>query len=185
MSNYLKSLCLLMLFAAFGCSSVQVSQDYNSKLNLTSLRTYAWHYDKQAKTGDIRIDSPLIDARIRAAIDATLIARGYRNIARDQADFHVAYQYAIRGKNQSDSVQTSIGFGFGSFGRHGGIGVSTGSDVSQYDEGLLIIDILDARDGSTLWQGKGTRQVFIHTEPERLTAQINETVHKILDQFPP
>ena len=178
-------LILLLLFIITACSPVQVSQDYTPGVNLNGLRSYAWHYDQQEKTGDIRIDSPLIDTRIRAAIDETLAARGYRRTSRDQADFHVAYQYAIRGKVGANNVQTSIGFGFGTYGRHGGIGVSTGPDYSAYDEGLLIIDILDARDGSTLWRGRGTRQVFMHTEPARLTEQVNETVHKILDQFPP
>ena len=180
-----RRLGLFLLFIITACSPVQVSQDYTPGVNLNGLRSYAWHYDQQEKTGDIRIDSPLIDTRIRTAIDETLAARGYRRTSRDQADFHVAYQYAIRAKLRSDNVQTSIGFGFGSYGHHSGIGVSTGTDVSNYDEGLLIIDILDARDGSALWRGKGTRQVFIHTEPERMTEQINETVHKILDQFPP
>ena len=180
-----KLLLVLLLLVTWGCSSIRVSQDYTSADNLSGLRSYAWHYDNQEKTGDIRIDSPLIDSRIRAAIDETLKARGYRSTARDLADFHVAYQYAIRGKIRSDNVQTRIGFGFGSYGRSSAFGVSTGSDVSSYDEGLLVIDILDSRDGSTLWRGKGTRQVFIHTEPAAMTEQVNETVHKILDQFPP
>ena len=178
-------LFLVLLFFAAGCSPIQVSQDYTPGTSLNNLRSYAWHDDQQEKTGDLRIDNPLIDNRIRAAIDDTLAARGYRKTGRDQADFHVAYQYAIRGKVGASNVQTSIGFGFGTYGRHGGIGVSTGPDYSSYDEGLLIIDILDAREGSTLWRGKGTRQVFMHTEPERMTEQVNETVHKILDQFPP
>ncbi len=185
MSPTLKTMLMLLLTVAVGCSSVRVSQDYKSAENLNGLRSYAWHSDSQEKTGDIRIDTPLVDSRIREAIDATLAARGYRKASRDQADFHVAYQYAIRGRVRTDNVRTSIGFGFGSFSRHGALGVSTGSDYSSYDEGLLVIDILDARDGSTLWRGKGTRQVFMHTEPAKMTEQINETVHKILDQFPP
>ncbi len=176
---------LILLFFIVGCTTVQVSQDYTSAQSLAGLRTYAWQSDTQEKTGDIRIDSPLIDVRIREAIDATLAARGYRKVSRDRADFLVAYRYAIRGRVRSDNVQTSIGFGFGSYSRHGAFGVSTGSDYSDYDEGLLVIDILDGRDGSTLWRGKGTRQVFIHTKPEKMTEQVNETVHRILDQFPP
>ncbi len=185
MVKLLKLIPLLLLLIAGGCSGVKVSQDYTSAGNLAGLSTYAWHTDSQEKTGDIRIDTPLVDSRIRDAIEATLAARGYRKTARDQADFHVAYQYDIRGRLRSDNLRTRIGFGFGSFSRHGAFGVSTGSDVSPYDEALLVIDILDARDGSTLWRGKGTRQAFTHTEPAKLTEQINETVHKILDQFPP
>jgi hypothetical protein len=180
-----KFLLLLLLLGICGCSSVQVSQDYTSADNLNGLRSYAWHYDRQEETGDIRIDSPLIDTRIRTAIDETLRARGYRKTSREQADFHVAYQYAIRAKVRSDNVHTSVGVGFGSYGRRGAFGVSSGSDVSSYDEGLLVIDILDSRDGSTLWRGKGTRQVSMHSKPEEMTERVNEAVHKILDQFPP
>lgn len=168
-----------------GCSSIQVSQDYQSTQLLHGLNSYAWSEAQQEKTGDIRIDTPLIDARIRTAIDETLASRGYRKVAPDRADILVAYRYLIRDRLRSDPVQTSVGFGFGNFGHYGAFGVGTGYDVSSYDEALLVIDFLDPGDGSTLWRGKGTRPVFIHTEPERMTEQINRTVHKILDQFPP
>lgn len=178
-------LLVLLLVLLAGCSPVRVSQDYTPGRNLGALESYAWQSERQEKTGDIRIDSPLIDSRIRSAIDETLRARGYRKTSRDTADFLVAYHYAIQSKITSDSPRTSIGFGFGSFSSHSAFGISSGTDVSSYDEGLLIIDVLDGRNGATLWRGKGTRPVFIHTEPERMTEEINETVHKILDQFPP
>ena len=185
MNHILKIVLILAILLFPGCSSVRVSQDYTSTTDFSGLGSYASHTGQQEKTGDLRIDNPLVNTRIREAIDATLTARGYRSTTRDRADFHVAYQYDIRGRVRSDNVQTSVAFGFGSYSRRGAFGVSTGSDVSSYDEGLLIISILDSRDGATLWQGKGTRQVFIHNRPEEMTRKINETVHKILDQFPP
>jgi len=180
-----RNVILFLLIVLPGCTGVRVSQDYNDGQNLAALKTYAWHYDQQEKSGDIRIDTPLIDQRVRSAIDKTLTARGYRKASRSEADFHIAYQYAIRNQLESDQPRTSIGFGFGSYGRHSSIGISTGTNVNSYDEGLLVIDILDSRDGETLWRGKGTRRVFLHSDPARVTRQINETVHKILDQFPP
>ena len=185
MSGRLKFFSTLLLALVVGCSGIQVSQDYTSKQNLAGLKTYAWHYDQPAKTGDLLIDSPLLNQRLREAIDSTLAIRGYQQVRRDRADFHIDYQYTIIPGTRANSVQTSIGFGFGSYNKRGAVGVGTSNDYSPYNEGLLVIDILDARDGTTLWRGKGTREVFVHNEPAKMTEQINETVFKILNQFPP
>ena len=59
-----------------GCSGLEVSQDYDVNTDFSGLKLYAWKSEKQAQTGDIRVDNPLLDARIRAAVDRALTAGG-------------------------------------------------------------------------------------------------------------
>ncbi|MCP3954407.1 MAG: DUF4136 domain-containing protein, partial [Desulfobacterales bacterium] len=72
----------------------------------------------------------------------------------------------------------------GSRGGFGGITIGTGSTVTYYDEGLLIIDLTDTQ-GTLLWRGKGTRFLPEHTDPEKTEKVYSELVEKILEQFPP
>lgn len=181
----LLSLILLSVSIFFGCSTVQVGQDYDPANTFSHLKTFDWQSKMQGKMGDPRVDSPLIDTRIRTAVDRSLMGKNYLKVSNGTPDFYVAYQFVIHRKIESDGLQSGVGFGFGSYGSFGGIGIGTGSDISEYDEGMLIIDIIDAKSGGLLWRGTGTRRVHLQTDPEKTTQNVNETVDKIMAQFPP
>lgn len=179
----------LIVFTLFGflwgCQSIQVSQDYDLSKDFSALKTYEWQAQTQPETGDIRVDNPLLDARIRSAINDSLAKRGYQRITQGKLDFYVAYRYQIRSKIESDDVGVGVGFGWGGGSRFGGIGVDTGRHISAYDEGLLVIDLNDASKADLLWRGTGTARVDQHSTPEEITKGIYEAVEKILSQFPP
>ena len=178
----ISSLFLIVLISA--CSSVRVSQDYDLGKPLPELKTYQWQSDEQVKTGDARMDNPLLHGRIKKAIDRVLNQKGFQLSDADNPDFLVAYQFSISQKLRSDDVQTGFGFGVGSRGGFGGITIGTGSNVTQQDEGLLVIDLSDSQ-GTLLWRGKGTRFLPEHISPEKTEKIYNEMVDKILAQFPP
>ena len=167
------------------CSSVQVSQDYDPATDFTKLKTFAWQSETQQKTGDVRVDDQLIDSRIRKATERAFTAKGYQKVTQMAPDFYITYQYVIQQKIRTDNVRTDVGIGYDSRGRYGGIGVISGADVSSYDEGLLVIDVIDSDGGKLLWRGKATRSVSPHSNPEKTTRAVNEAVEKILNQFPP
>jgi len=180
-------LMFLMIFLALltSCSGIEVSQDYNMKADFSNLKTFDWHLAKQKKTGDLRVDNPLLDSRIRQAVDSSLAQKGYQMKFKGTPDFYVGYKYAILKRIRSERVRTGIGFGFGGSGSFGSIGIGTGSDVREYDEGMLVIDITDTKNRKLLWRGTGTRRVFRHSSPKETTKKVNQTVEKILSQFPP
>lgn len=169
----------------FGCSAVQVSQDYDTSRTFSGLRTYAWKTVERKKTGDVRRDNPLLHNRIRTAVEQSLAVRGFKKISKDRPDFFVDYQYTIRSKIESDDVRTGVGFGVGRSGHFGGIGVSTGTNVNEYDQGMLVIDIIEPGTDTLMWRGIGTRRVSVHSKPEKITQNVHEMVEKILNQFPP
>lgn len=180
-----KQILLAATVVALGCSGLEVSQDYDLNTDFGDLKSFAWKSEAQIKSGDVRVDNPLLDNRIREAVERTLTEKGFRKSSDGTADVAVSYTYQIRRKVGSDRVRTSIGFGSGSGGSFGGVGVSTGGGVSEYDEGVLVIDITEPGSGNLLWRGTGTRRLARRSNPEQITAEIDETVDKILAQFPP
>ena len=175
---------LLGVSTIVACSYVRVSQDYDLAKPLPVLKSYRWLSAEQTATGDVRVDNPLLNERIRRAIDRVLQEKGYQPEQADVADFRVNYQFSIRQKIRSDDVGGTVGFGVGTYGRHGGVAIGTGHHVSQYDEGLLVIDLTDSQ-GNLLWRGQGTRYLPTHPKPEKTEKIYNELVEKILAQFPP
>ena len=185
MVSYNKLLLSLYIGLFLGCSAVQVSQDYLPDGQFYDLKTYQWQSEKQKLTGNENIDNPLLTRRIRTAIDNSLAKMGYQKIEGDTPDFYVSYTYSLRSKMEPRDTGLILGFGFGSSGRYGGVGINSGQNINQYDQAILLIDLINSKNNDLIWRGNGTRRVTEHYKPEKITKIINEMVSKILAQFPP
>jgi Domain of unknown function (DUF4136) len=175
---------LLIVVTLGGCAGVRVSQDYEPGTDFATYKTFDWKSAVQPQTGDIRIDNPLLDGRIRKAVESTLIAKGYRKTDQESADFLVAYSLAVQAKVDSSPVSIGTGFGIGGGGSFGGIGVGT-PVVDSYEEGLLVINFYDTKTGQLIWRGSGTRRLGWQSDPVKNTEEVNALVDKILAQYPP
>jgi hypothetical protein len=163
------------------CSGVTVNHDYDVTANFSQYKTFDWVPGEQPRTGDIRVDNPLLDNRIRAAVERVMIEKGYRKATAGKPDLLVAYNLTIRSKIESDTVSTGVGYG--GYPYWGGVGFET--RVREYDEGMLVIDLGDARENKLIWRGTGTRRITQQASPEKTTEIVNKTVAEILAQFPP
>ena len=183
--RYLKHLGALIILLSIGCSGIQLSQDYDPATDFGSLKHFTWASPTQPVTGDARIDNPFRDTRIREAVNRLLQEKGYIHTSEATPDFLVRYQYTLRRRIDSEGPAGGIGFGIGSYGRHGGIAIGTGNTVSEYDEGTLVIDIVDSKSDTLLWRGSGTERFMEYDDPQKTRQNIDSLVKRILDQFPP
>lgn len=180
---------ILLLFLSLttlclsSCSSVQVSQDFDNSYNFTQATTFNWDTELQKSNTGLLQDDELLAKRFFTAINTSLVNQGYT--LSETPALLISCNYTITSRLQADSIQPSIGFGYGRHSRFGGVGIQSGTTVRQYDRGMLTINIHDAKDGKLIWKGNGTREVFTHNSPEKLTKSVNELVQSTLAQFPP
>jgi len=172
--------CVLAgMLALAGCSTVQVDTDYDPGTDFSALRSYAWLSSKQPPTGDPRIDNPLLDARLRGAIDAELASRGIRAVAPEAADFLVAYNVMVENKTDVQTIYRSYGrVGWGGAG-------SVDTVVQQYDEGTLLLDFLHPKDGKLLWRGSARTRLQEQRTPEKRDAYVKKIVAELFKKYPP
>ena len=175
---------LLIVLTLGGCAGVRVSQDYEPGTDFATYKAFDWKSAVQQQTGDIRIDNPLLDGRIRNAVQLALVAKGYRKTDQVSANFLVAYSLTVQDKIDSSPVSVGTGFGIGGGGSFGGIGVGT-PVVDSYEEGLLVINLYDTKTGQLFWRGSGTRRLGWQSDPAKNTEEVNTLVDKILTQYPP
>ena len=169
----------LLLPFLLSCSSVSVSSDYDQATKFDKLQTYAWMTGSEEKPGG-RPTNTIAMARFHTAIERELDKKGYRKTT-ERPDFLVAYHTSIDEKTLVHSVPN---YGPGPGFYHAGVGYQ---DVyqTQYEEGTLIIDIVDPRTKNLLWRGIAKAAVDSLDDPEKKTQQTNEAVQKILEKFPP
>jgi hypothetical protein len=174
-TKYLMTLTLITLITAIllaGCSTISVNQDYDPGYDFSKLKTFGF-IPISPEAGIDQLNAN----RFGDAIKNELTAKGYT--ISENADFGVAILF---GKQTKTNV-TSYGYGYGPYwGRYGG---TTNIDVSQYDEGTLIIDVIDMNKKELVWRGTGTGVINPNATVEERTANINNAVAQILAQFPP
>jgi hypothetical protein len=167
------SVTILSAVLLAGCSSISVTQDYDPGYDFSKLKTFGFiPISKEANIDQLNAN------RIGDAIKENLTAKGYT--VSEQADFGVAVLF---GKQTKTSIDT-YGYGYGGYwgGRYGGMG---SVDVSQYEEGTLIIDVIHMNKKELVWRGSGTGVLNPSASMEERTANINYAVSEILSQFPP
>ena len=164
------------------CTTVKVNQDYDPQTDLSRQGSWQWREPVQTPTGDIRIDNPLLDQRIRQAVRNHLQGRNIR-YADDRPDLYLIYHLVIEPKIQSDTYHTTVGVGRYHSPWYGGIGTET--RIRQYDESRLTIDIHRADTTGLIWRGVGTYRLKTYKTPQEAAIAVQKIVDKILYQFPP
>ena len=179
---------LIALCFSLACASVRTQYDYDPAVDFSGWRTYAWYPDESPRTGQPRLDNPLLHDRIEAAVSRGLAAKGFSPAGDGEPDFYVQFHLSTQQKLDVNTMNT--GYRGGPYGRRwGGVGWGgvgwTETTVIQYDEGTLVIDFVDRPARRLAWRGSGTRRLARNPDPELVTKRVNEAVNEILAQFPP
>lgn len=171
-----------IIIAALSCSTVRVESDYDPEADFGSLQTYAWMPDPPAVSSDPLLHSSLLDSRVRSAVDRTLAAKGIRKVSVEEASFLVNYYISLEHKIRVDTIPVS-NYGYRGAGWRGGRLVE--ARVHQYDEGTLILDLVDPQKNELLWRGSGSTRVGSTSTPQARKKKIDEIVTAMLATFPP
>jgi hypothetical protein len=165
------------------CSGMTVRSDFNPGADFSKYTTYAWLPAPQ--TGNPRTDNALVEGRIKSGVDAALAAKGYKKGTEAEANFWVGYHLTIEGQMDVTTVNSYYGYGWGrGYYGMGGAGYSD-TQVRYYDQGTLLIDVVDAQAKELVWRGTGEAEVRPEMKPEDRERRLNEAIAKILERFPP
>jgi hypothetical protein len=169
---------LLALAALAGCTAVyDVRYDYDPTADLARLKTYAHVPPPQGDPGKdhVRV-SPLTDARVKLALDRALPARGLTLDAAGAPDLLVGYFIAVN--QRVDWAWVSGYWGWGWWGPPQAVPYT-------YDEGTLVVDLVDATTRKLVWRGSCASVLDPSADPERNQARIDAAVERILSNWPP
>ena len=177
-------LAAVLGLAVSGCAGFQVTQDYDPAADFSGYRS--WYWLPPSVSGDPRVDNDLVHARIRRAVESSLSARGFRKTSTGEGDFGVGYHVLIEGKTDVRTIDNYYGYGPG-WGRYGGRvgGVYSETYVDQYEEGTLILDVVDTGSMSLAWRGSTSARVQENLDPQARAERVQKAVDAILAEFPP
>lgn len=155
---------------AAACSSVNVNTDYDENYDFSNLDDYAW----AEISGEVQQADQLTLRRVMDATDRVLASKGFSKTDPGRASFLVAIQTGA----QEQVQYTTYGGGW----RMGGMATTT---AQTYEEGMVILDIVDAKKKQLIWRGSAEGTVDPGATTDEKIENVNEAVAKILADFPP
>ncbi len=171
----LKLLFLLCLVILTSCSSVRVVSDYDTKVDFTSYKTFAF-YKKGIDKASV---SDLDKKRIMRAVEAELAAKGFSKSVNPD----ILVSIFTKSREQVNVSDNNIGIGWG-WGYNPWFYGRTNININQYTEGTLFIDFIDKKTNELIWQGIGSGAMKM-SNIEKKEERINEFVYKIISTYPP
>ena len=178
MKKFFPVIVLAAIVIMAGCSSVTVKHDYDRTVDFKLYKTFAWLDVKVPE--DELIQNPLARKRAIEAIDKELQNKGFEKTDKG-ADFGVI----IHGRSKEQMQITDwggygAGYGYGYrpwWGPYGGT-----TDVSYYEVGALVVDIVDLKTKELVWRGMATKTIG---DKPLTPEQWDGIAARVLANFPP
>ena len=123
--------------------------------------------------------SPIVDRRITRAINSVLLNKGYRNDATD-TDFRVTFSTSK--KERSNLLDLRSGPPTFRRNPYFGMGAYTNMSIDTYEEGTIVIDIIDARSQQLVWRAAHSERLARKALSD---SEIHTIINQILGYFPP
>jgi len=180
---------LVLVMLLVGCSTKPyVETDYESGYDFSQLKTFKVAETRQDVKENLLI-SPFTLSHIHTAVDAELAKRYQAPAADSKPDFVVNYHVVVEEKIDPRSYNELYGYGWYGRGyyypypRPFFYGVNSG--VRVYEQGSLIIDIVDGKTDKPLWRGVSQKRLSRGLSPQKQREILSMAVTEVLAQFPP
>lgn len=179
-------LAITVLLLCSCAARLRTSTDYDRNVNFSRIQSFGIY----RVSTDFRNISELDRNRIYSAIRTTMRERGF--IESDRPDVWINAVAVINTQESLSSTTTQMGGPWGSWGVGGmhrpyfwsPTTLHTQYHVNVEREGVLILDIIDARTGHLIWQSVGRRRIDNDFRRNNQT-RIDQYVREMLNAFPP
>lgn len=167
---------MLGLTCFFSAAQSKVSYDYDQEYSFATIKTFAFAEEvADAPVNDI------VRKQILSAIEAQLLERGFT--ISDEPDVLVDFNVKVEEK-QSESTVTDF-YGPRYYRYYWGPSFSTSRViVSDYLEGTLFVDIIDAKEEQLIWQGRAIGVVVDYKTSEKREKKIAKAMQKVFKRLP-
>ncbi len=180
--SFAVALMLPLLLALTGCETLQVGSDYDRTTTFATYHTFTW-----LPRDNYGIANPLVIEQTRDAIESALEQKGYRYVAEaGQADFAVDFTLGSHERVDVRTYPRPYGGPWVWYGpRWWGYPYwGTGVDVYRYREGILAVDVFNARTHRPVWHG-WAKKPLSREDMAHSAEPIRKAVDAVLARFPP
>lgn len=169
-------LTLALALAGAGCASVTASAHLERGISFADYVTYDWDPPDNLPVGDPRLDSnPFFNDYLQGAIEKRLTAKGFERAAGRQPDLLVHYHANVSQKLDVYHADQRLGYCYD----------NCEPQYVEYEQGTLVLDIVDARTKRVVWRGWAQHTMTgVIDQQDRLERRVDEGVEKMMQLLP-
>jgi Domain of unknown function (DUF4136) len=166
-----------LLFTVSPGFADQIRVDYDHAAHFSVYKTYSWD-DSAAPKQETQFPNQLMRERVAGYIEEALAARGLKHVPTG-GDLLISYQIHVT----QEPVYTTFSDGAG-WGWDWGWGSSfSTTTVQTFDQGTLVIDMVDANQKKLVFQGTATQD--ISSKPAKNAKRLCKGVNEVFEKYPP
>lgn len=181
---------LLIIFVISGCSTLEIKSDYDKDFSFDGMSKFSVLYNKKDDRKDFT------RSRIAKVLSKHFNDKGYKLTKKDNAEFYVLFHLDIEKKSQVETNYERIGVHPRGYYRllsqvdptaaqimhrqNSMIDTRVTTNTYEYEEGRLIIELLDNASNTIVWQGVVEDEISDISSQE----QIQEIVETVFKDFP-
>jgi hypothetical protein len=185
-SSRFLSIAVLGLVISGCASGPDIYTNVNPQADFTTYQTYG--YMEQMGTDTPDGPTALLTQFLKAAVDREMAGRGY-TLGGSDSELLINFYLETQEKIQSRQVSTGPAVGYGYYGYRGGYYGTwggypqTSTEITQYTEGTLNIDVVDNGRDELVWEGVVVGRIR-EEALQNLEASVNAVVPTIMADFP-
>jgi hypothetical protein len=186
MSRLQSALLSIALASLASCAAlreppIETDFEFDRHARFDRLESFDFHVLPDSAPPDERVDAPLFNARVQRAVQRVLEDRGFMRDASGDPDFLIVH-YGVLGTGVDIQRYVDLEvYGYRPWTQS----MRIQEIVTDFDEGTLILDIIDPRSQALMWRGYGETRVDLEAESAERTARLRRLVAEVLASFPP
>ena len=180
---------ILALAVAVVQAGMKVKVEFDKEYDFSKVRTYGWHPDG---AGEVKLlmreggDPEQIRVRweptIKDAVEKEMAKRGLVPATSGVPDLYLNYYFLSGPNSEAQTRGQFIGaippWGVPDF-------AMTTSSLKIFEQGTLILDLIDGPKRQIVWRGIGEAKVDRQRTPVEREKRIREAMAELLKKFPP
>jgi len=167
----------MFLLACAGCATLTASAHIEHGINFSGYVSYDWGRPDSLPTGDPRLDNnPFFNDYLQGAIEKGMAAKGYdRVVTGGGPDLLIHYHAAVNQKVDVYEADRNNGYCY----------QDCQARVVEYEQGTLVLDVVDARTNRVVWRG-WAQDTFsgVIDDQDRLDQKVEAGVAKMMQLLP-
>lgn len=176
--------CLLLILLVSACrTGPQIKSDYDHTVDFSDYRTYGFFPRLSIEESDY---STIHGNIFRQAIAREMESRGY--VKSDDPDLLINVSARLQEKTDvrttTDPFPMYYGYRAGFYRPWYGYSYGTRTHVSQYTEGTVNVDVVDANAMKMVFEGVGVGRLKDYRTNDEVRAAIHSAVAKMFEGYP-
>ena len=175
---------VIAVVVATGCAPMSSGVEQEADFNFEKHKTYNIVSNTQEDLINLPLKKAKIDRVVTKTIDDRLSEKGY-SITSDKPEMLVSYYLVTNAKTDTFVVnQYYTNMGFRQPPGRSSTRDSQNFQEVTYEEGIIIIDVIDAKTNQRVWQGHVATRKDVYEDEQRKEKQLAKEVNKILSYVP-